>query len=241
MPQLDPFGAFSRGLDTGHGIGDGIRNANAYRDGGLDAVAEQSGRAGDMEGMEYARGMQRRQRQFQSEEQRAAYQRMEQIAPWARNVVRATRSMDPQRAGAFLSRPDIRQRFMDWGFDENQINAGIAGLASEDPAVRQQWQQELEAAFTQHQNPEWNLVGRQAVAIEPESGSLQLGGTLPEGMGTEWRPVTPQEAQQWGLPSGSIWDVNTQTGERKERHRPNAPRNNGYGGSYPDDGYDYEE
>lgn len=224
--------SFGQGLELGDNIGGQIRNSRAFQQGGLDAVGEAAGQTGDLETMETARGMQRRQRQFQDDTTQRAYERMGQIAPWARNVIRATRNMDPQRAGAMLSRPDIQQRFVDWGFTPEQIQAGVAGLTNEDPAVRAQWADELESAFTQHENPEWSVseFTGDIFGVDPNTGERVDGGqapgadlirqktqadieltrrnanapyAAPGGNGVQYHVLTPQEAQQRGLGPGT--------------------------------------
>lgn len=210
-------------------------NAEAWGDGGQGAygrVAQAAGARGDLATAAAAR-------RFEDDERQGAYERMQQIAPFARNVLRRTRTIeDPEQARAFLTQPFVMQRFQDWGLSPEQLQAGIAGLTDPDPNVRQQWFENLDAAFQQHENPEWQLMGRTAVAIQPD-GQFMVGGTLPENITAgEWRPATPEEMQS--LPPGTQWDINVQTGERRLRYRPNAPRTNGYGGQYPDDGYDYE-
>lgn len=228
----DVWNSFGGGLRIGDNMGRQVRDARAYQDGGLDAVSEAAGRAGDLEGMETSRGMARRQKMFEDEQLNSAYQRMEQIAPRARNIVRATRNMDPQRAGALLQQN--RRFFEDWGFSPEQVDGGIAGLTNADPTVRQQWQEQLEAAFTQHQNPDWQIqeATGQIYAIDPQTGQPTTGGT-----------IEPQRDWQTNGTRPYYIDENGQTvyGEGEIPHRPRAHRSNGYGGSYPDDGYDYEE
>src|SRR5690606_23036501 len=70
--MTDVWRAFSGGLDIGDNLGGQIRNANAFREGGLDAVAEAAGQVGDLQTMEGARGMVRRQRQFEDDERQRA-------------------------------------------------------------------------------------------------------------------------------------------------------------------------
>jgi hypothetical protein len=239
----DVWDSFNRQLEVGDGIGRQIRNQRAYNDGGLSAVEEAAGQAGDMAGMEDTREMQRRQRRFQDDERNRAYERMETLAPWARNVLRATRNQDPARARAFLERPDIRQRFIDFGFDEQQVASGIEGLTSADPAIRQQWVEQLDAAFRQHEDPNWQIMNSetgQIGGIDPASGQYVEGGRAPAGVGREWRLATPEELQAAGAPPGTIMDINVQNGERRVRRNPPAGRSAAGGGQYEDDGYDYE-
>lgn len=243
---IDVWGSF----DQGYGIGDAHRRrrqyGDAYEEGGLDAVEQSAASWGDLEMAEYTRGMARRQRQFEDDERNNAYQRMETIAPWARNVLRASRNMEPARARAFLSQN--QQRFIDFGFTPEQVQAGIEGLTSADQAARDEWYAQLDAAFTQHQNPEWQLavvptedgqgVEQRPVALGPNGEILRGEGSMPVapgevesfgsgglyrnnpnapggyevlreprsvagggGQGGGYRPVTPEEAEAYGLPN----------------------------------------
>lgn len=229
---------FGQGLRIGDNMGDQVRDARAYRDGGLDGVAEAAGRTGSLETMEGARGMQRRQRVFEDDQRNQAYQRMETIAPWARNAIRATRTMDPARARAFLTQN--QQRFLDFGFTPEQVQAGIAGLTSDNAEERAQWQQQLDAAFTQHQDPNWQLVqtpqGQQAAAIDPE-GQIQLGGVIPGG--GAGRYATDEELAAQGYAPGSVvWIAPGQP--PRVLQRPTRGRSGQGAEYYEDDGYDYE-
>lgn len=237
---IDALGQFREGYELGGTIGRQSRDAEAFRDGGLEQVERRAGETGDLQTMNSTMGMRSRQRQFANDEMRMGYENMQAIGPWARNVVKATRSMDPQRAGAFLNQH--RQRFLDFGLLDEQVNAGIAGLTSEDPNERQQWQQQLDQAFSQHENPDWNIDPRsgQIGGIEPNTGQYVEGGQAPAGLGQEWRPATPEEVQQWG--ASGVWDVNVQSGERRPRQRPYAPRSAGAGGETPSlpSGFEWE-
>lgn len=177
-------------------------NAQAFQDGGYGAVEQMAGRRGDLR---TATTM----RRFQDDQRQQAYEAMETIAPWARNVVRATRSMDPQRARMFLEQN--QQRFLDFGLQPEQVAAGIAGLTDADPAVRAQWADTLDQAFQQHQNPEWELatvptadgqgLEQRGVAFGPNGEILRGEGSL---------PVPRGEIQSFG--SGGLY-----------RENPNAP------------------
>lgn len=236
----DVWNSFNEGEQIGNRLGERRRNANAYEQGGIQGVETAAFERGNLETGNAAMGMRSRQRQFANDEMRMGYENMQAIGPWARNVVKATRSMDPQRAGAFLNQH--RQRFLDFGLNDEQINAGIAGLTSEDPNERQQWQQQLDQAFSQHENPDWNIDPRsgQIGGIEPNTGQYVEGGQAPAGLGQEWRPATPEEVQQWG--ASGVWDVNVQSGERRPRQRPYAPRSAGAGGETPSlpSGFEWE-
>lgn len=225
------------GFELGTKTGRRLRDRRAFREGGLTAVEQAAGGAGDLETMEGVRGMQRREREFTDERTAAAYQRMEQIAPWARNVVRATRNMDPGRARVFLEQN--RQRFLDFGFTDEQIRAGIEGLSSADPAQRQEWQTQIESAFTQHQDPSWSLVGDQAIGLDNQ-GHIFVGDQLPEGVNPAGRYATPEEVTQAGYRQGTVvWIAPNEPPRVIQQPTMYRPRS-GDGLSYPDDGYDYE-
>lgn len=195
----------------------------AFQSGGYEGVEQAAGNMGDMRTAMGAR-------RFQDDQRQQAYERMQTIAPWARNAIRATRNMDPQRAAAFLQQN--QQRFLDFGFTPEQVAAGIAGLSSADPNERAQWQQELDAAFTQHENPDWQLVGNQAAAIDPASGEIQLGGRIPEELGAGGRYATPDEVSQAGYRPGTV--VWLTPGEPpRVIQQPSAARS-AAGASYPD-------
>lgn len=239
----DVWGAIARGRELGEADGQRIRDrryGRAYQQGGYGAVEKQAASSGDWQGAEVAATMGERQSRFADDNTRRAYRRMQEIAPWARNVLRAARGMDLQRRATFLSRPDVRQRFLDFGFSEEQLNAGVQMLLNPDQAAADQAFQELESAFTQHENPEWSLqqVGGEyrALAIDPATGELRQGGSM-QGA-PRVRPITPEERAQLGLPDNVAAQVNEATGEVDVINRP--PQGGaGSGGYYPDDGYDY--
>jgi len=233
----DVWGSFWQGARIGEHYGETRRNRDAYRDGGMDAVEQAAGNAGDLEGVEQVRTMQRAQRRFEDDERQQAYERMNTIAPWARNVIRATRNMDPQRADAFLQQNE--QRFLDFGFTPDQVAAARRGLSSADPNERAQWQQELDSAFTQHENPDWQLVGSTYVAPTPEGQPL-IGGTLPEDVNTyEWRRLTPEDG--YDLPPGVIGQINREGQVRTIVGRPPQGRSGGASDQYarPEDNPDF--
>lgn len=178
-------------------------NAQAFEQGGYDAVEQTAGRRGDLRTAMTTR-------RFQDDQRQQAYERMETIAPWARNAIRATRNMDPQRARMLLEQN--QQRFLDFGFTPEQVQAGIAGLTSENPEERTQWAETLDQAFQQHQNPNWQLavvptedgrgVEQRMIAPDPTTGAIQRGeGSI---------PVPRGEIQSFG--SGGLY-----------RENPNAP------------------
>lgn len=241
--MTDVWGAVARGRELGEADGQRIRDrryGRVYNQGGYGAVEKEAASSGDWQGADVAATMGERQRRFSDEGTIRAYRRMQEIAPWARNVLRAARGMDPQRRAAFLARPDVRQRFLDFGFSEEQLTAGIQMVLNPDEAAADQAFQELESAFTQHENPEWSLqqVGGsyQALAIDPSSGDIREGGRI-EGA-PRVRPITPEERAQLGIPDNVAAQVNEATGEVDVIHRPPQGRA-GSGGYYPDDGYDY--
>ncbi len=217
---------FSDGLEVGERMGSTLRNQRAYRDGGLDGAAEAAGRVGDLEGREQVVTMQRRQRMFEDDQRNNAYERMETIAPWARNVVRAASAMEPERARVFLSQPQIRQRFMDFGLPEQAIEAGIAGLTNADPAVRQQWREQLDAGFSQHTNPDWQINAQtgQIYAADPATGDSIMGGRV---------QLPPGEVHSFG--SGGLYRNNPQAPNGVEIIRePRAATTSRRGADYPD-------
>lgn len=135
---------------------------------------------------------------------------------------------------------------MDFGIKPEQFDAAIAGLAGPDA---EQWFTELDAAFQQHQNPNWQLatvptedgqgLEQRFIAPDVSTGAVQRGeGSIPVppgevqsfgsgglyrnnqnspngyevlreprsvaagGGGAQYRPITPEEAQAYGLPTG---------------------------------------
>lgn len=219
---MDTWDSFWQGVEGGQALGNDARNSRAYQEGGLDAVYEQAGRAGDFGSMTQVR----RQRQFQDDERQRAYERMEKIAPWARNVVRAASAMEPERARVFLSQPQIRQRFMDFGLPEQAIEAGIAGLTNADPAVRQQWREQLDAGFSQYTNPDWQINAQtgQIYAADPATGDSIMGGRV---------QLPPGEVHSFG--SGGLYRNNPQAPNGVEIIRePRAATTSRRGADYPD-------
>ncbi len=222
--------SFWNGAQMGEHYGDMRRNREAFQSGGYDGVERAAANVGDMQTAMSTR-------RFQDDRMQQAYQRMEQIRPLALGALDRVGQLPVEQRTQFLNQPHIRQRFIDWGITPEQYDAASQQIAN--PETGAEALASYRAAFTQHQDPNWQLMGRTAVAIQPD-GQFQVGGTLPESVTAgQWRPATSEEAQAWQLPPGTQWDVNVQTGERRLRYRPNAPHA-GQGGSYPDDGYDYE-
>jgi len=193
-------------------------NAQAFQDGGYDAVEQTAGRRGDLRTAMTTR-------RFQDDQRQQAYERMETIAPWARHAIRATRNMDPQRARMFLEQH--QQRFLDFGFTPEQVQAGIAGLTSENPEERTQWAETLDQAFQQHQNPEWQLnqgTG-QVFAVDPNSGNVQTGGRV---------EVAPDWQNDGTVPYRITPDGQVVQGSGAIPHRPRAAEIEGDGLSSSD-------
>lgn len=200
-------------------------NAQAFEQGGYDAVEQTAGRRGDLRTAMTTR-------RFQDDQRQQAYERMETIAPWARNAIRATRNMDPQRARMLLEQN--QQRFLDFGFTPEQVQAGIAGLTSENPEERTQWAETLDQAFQQHQNPNWQLavvptedgqgVEQRAIAIDDSTGAIQRGeGSM---------PVPPGDVQSFG--SGGLYRQNRNNPQGYEvlREPRSVAGGSGGGGGY---------
>jgi len=217
----DPMDAFQQGRAIGQDMGREVRNARAYQDGGYGAVEEQAARTGDLEGANTGARMAAQRRRFADDERQAAYERMETIAPWARNVVTSAAGIanrDPERARAFLGQH--QQRFIDFGLPPEHVQAGIAGLTDPDPAVRQQWVEQLQAAFTQHTNPEWE--------INPLTGRAQA--TSPDGTFIEGAEAPGADL----LRRGAVAEI--ELNERNAR-APYSASSVGGGGARPPSGY----
>lgn len=217
-------------------------NAQAFQTGGYGAVEQAAGNRGDMQTAMTTR-------RFQDDDRQRAYDRMETIAPRARGLIRAARNManqNPEQARQFLG--GYANMFTDFGFTPEQVQAGIAGLTSENPEERTQWADTLDQAFQQHQDPNWQLatvptengqgVEQRAIAIDPANGAIQRGeGSIPVprgeiqsfgsgglyrenpnapngieiireprsvaggGGGGGYRPLTPEEADMYGIPN----------------------------------------
>jgi hypothetical protein len=218
-------------------------NAQAFQDGGYGAVEQAAGRRGDLRTAMTTR-------RFQNEEQNQAFQWFEQNAPYARNVLRRARAIqDPQQRGAFLQ--SQRQRFEGMGFRPDQVDGAIQALVN--PETAEEAFASYDAAFSQHEDPEWRLatvptengqgLEQRTIAIDPATGAIQRGeGALPvprgevqsfgsgglyrenpnapngieiireprsvaAGGGTSggYRILSPEEAQQMGLPEGRTY------------------------------------
>lgn len=245
MTEIDVWGAFGGGAALGERYGRQSRNARAYRQGaanatgdaaiqgGIGAMAAESGRVGDAASLYEAQGMQQRNRRFENEELQHRYDRMEQIAPWARKIVTAATRMPPEQARAFLSRPEVRQRFADWGFEESQIDAGVEALSSPDQHAREAFAAELESAFSQHQSPEFGVTNERTGeigAINQEDGSYVRGAGNAPPAEPQWRidGTTPYRV----TPGGVV--------ERGQGTIPHVQRTGGAGGRAPS-GYRFTE
>ena len=212
-------------------------NAQAFQEGGYDAVEQTAGRRGDLRTAMTTR-------RFQDERQQQAFQWFEQNAPYARNVLRRARAIqDPQQRGAFLQ--SQRQRFEGMGFQPDQIEGAIAALTN--PETAEEAFTSYDAAFSQHQDPNWQLatvptengqgVEQRMIAADPQNGAILRGeGSIPVprgeiqsfgsgglyrenpnapngieiireprsvagGGGGGYRPLTPEEADMYGIPN----------------------------------------
>lgn len=222
-------------------------NAQAFQTGGYGAVEQAAGNRGDMQTAMTTR-------RFQDDERNRGYQAMEQIAPWARNLVRSTRNRSPEQSRPLLEQN--AQRFVDFltagGADEEtarrQVQAGIAGLTDPNPEVRAQWADTLDQAFQQHQDPNWEIktmptegggYEQRAIGVGAD-GFIQQGPNAIPGAGAAGRYATPDEVSQAGYRPGSVvWLVPGQP--PRVVQAPNAGRSPTDPGSYPDDGYDYHD
>jgi len=173
-------------------------NADAFANGGYDAVEQAAGRRGDLQTATSVR-------RFQDARHEQAFQWFTKNAPYARNVLRAARNtQDPQKRSAFLQ--NQRGRFESMGFQPEQIDQAIQALTNPDTA--EQAFTEYDAAFSQYEDPNWQLVqtdqGQQAAAIDPSSGHITLGdNALPSATG---RMATAEEAVALGFqPGTAVW------------------------------------
>lgn len=195
--------SFWNGAQMGEHYGQMRRDREAFQDNGLEGVAQAAGRTGDMESY-------RATRRFQNEEQENAFNWFEKNAPYARNVLRYARSLqDPQQRSAFLQ--SQRQRFEGMGFQPDQIDQAITALS--DPNTAEQAFSSYDAAFSQHEDPEWRLatvptadgngVEQRAVALGPNGEILRGEGSM---------PVPPGEIHSFG--SGGLYrsNPNSETG-----------------------------
>ena len=177
-------------------------NAQAFQTGGYDAVEQAAGARGDLPTAMTTR-------RFQDDQHQQAFQWFEQNAPYARNVLRRARSIqDPQQRGAWLQ--SQRQRFEGMGFQPDQIDQAIQALTN--PETADEAFQSYDAAFSQHNDPNWTLatvptengqgVEQRMIAADPTTGAIQRGeGSI---------PVPRGQVQSFG--SGGLY-----------RENPNAP------------------
>ena len=238
----DVWGSFGQGYDMGRGHRRNRRLGEGFQEGGLEGAERAALEMGDPEAANYVGEMRRRERRFANEETAAAYERMNMIAPRAQGVLRRARALADQGNldGARQWLENQRRPFEDWGVSPEQVDQAIASLTSPDANARAQAFENITAAFSQHENPEWDVmqIGGEyrAVAVDPATGDIRQGGSI-EGA-PRVRPITPEERAQLGIPDNVAAQVNEATGEVDVIHRPPQGRA-GSGGYYPDDGYDY--
>jgi len=188
----------------GQQIGGNIRatrnraqEARAYQTGGAAAASDTAGRLGDFQTMATTR-------QFADERQQHVYDMLEKVRPWILPVIQRARQLPPDQARAFLNNPQFRTRLNDIGLPDELINQGIDGLANTDDAIRDQTVQNLTSEFTQHQNPNWTIRGNQVIGVDPQTGAVSQGGTLPQGAGGRY--ATDEEVAQSGFaPHTVVW------------------------------------
>lgn len=182
----DVFDAFDAGQEWGEREGGQIRNARAYRQGGHAAVADAAGRAGDTEAMDAARlrtrqyvALKQSQRQFADETTQRAYERLETIRPYAVGAIRRARDLPVERRAEFLNLPHVRRYFEDWGIAPEQYDSAVEQIAN--PETSDQALTAYEGAFTQHQQPDWQVSEQTGdiYAIDPNTGQPQAGGQVP--------------------------------------------------------------
>lgn len=178
-------------------------NAQAFQEGGYDAVEQAAGNRGDLRTAMTTR-------RFQDDRMQQAYQRMEQIRPLALGALDRVGQLPVEQRTQFLNQPHIRQRFIDWGITPEQYDAAAQQIAN--PETGEQALASYRAAFTQHQDPNWQLatvptedgqgVEQRMIAPDPTTGAIQRGeGSI---------PVPRGEIQSFG--SGGLY-----------RENPNAP------------------
>ena len=178
-------------------------NAQAFQEGGYDAVEQAAGNRGDLRTAMSTR-------RFQDDRMQQAYQRMEQIRPLALGALDRVGQLPVEQRTQFLNQPHIRQRFIDWGITPEQYDAAAQQIAN--PETGEQALASYRAAFTQHQDPNWQLatvptedgqgVEQRMIAPDPTTGAIQRGeGSI---------PVPRGEIQSFG--SGGLY-----------REDPNAP------------------
>lgn len=231
--------SFDQGEQTGERLGASTRDARAFRSGGYQGMETAAGRTGDREGATYAQGMRQRQRTFDDQQQQHVYDMLEKVRPWILPVIRRSQALaqtDPNQARQFLTNPQFTQRLRDIGLTDDNINAGIAGLSDPDPQVRARTADNLTAEFTQYQDPNWTIRGSNVIGINQGDGSIVQGGTLPQGSNVQlW---TPEEVAAQHLPAGTAGYTDPTTGLPHIIQQPHYQSGH-FGGTYPDDGYDY--
>ena len=207
-------------------------NAQAFEQGGYNAVEQAAGARGDLQTAMTTR-------RFQDQQHEQAFEWFQKNAPYARNVLRYARSLqDPQQRSAFLQ--SQRQRFEGMGFQPDQIDQAITALS--DPNTAEQAFSSYDAAFSQHEDPEWRLdPGSGQIWGVTNDGQYVEGGRGPAGLGREWREATPEELRAAGAPPGTIMDVNVQSGERRDRRNPPAGRSQQHGAPSLPSGFQWEE
>jgi len=195
--------SFWNGAQMGEHYGDMRRNREAFQDGGYDGVERAAANVGDMQTAMSTR-------RFQDDRMQQAYQRMEQIRPLALGALDRVGQLPVEQRTQFLNQPHIRQRFIDWGITPEQYDAAAQQIAN--PETGEQALASYRAAFTQHQDPNWQLatvptedgqgVEQRMIAPDPTTGAIQRGeGSI---------PVPRGEIQSFG--SGGLY-----------RENPNAP------------------
>lgn len=195
--------SFWNGAQMGEHYGDMRRNREAFQSGGYDGVERAAANVGDMQTAMSTR-------RFQDDRMQQAYQRMEQIRPLALGALDRVGQLPVEQRTQFLNQPHIRQRFIDWGITPEQYDAAAQQIAN--PETGEQALASYRAAFTQHQDPNWQLatvptedgqgVEQRMIAPDPTTGAIQRGeGSI---------PVPRGEIQSFG--SGGLY-----------RENPNAP------------------
>ena len=200
-------------------------NAQAFQEGGYDAVEQAAGNRGDLRTAMTTR-------RFQDDRMQQAYQRMEQIRPLALGALDRVGQLPVEQRTQFLNQPHIRQRFIDWGITPEQYDAAAQQIAN--PETGEQALASYRAAFTQHQDPNWQLavvptedgqgVEQRAIAIDDSTGAIQRGeGSM---------PVPPGDVQSFG--SGGLYRQNRNNPQGYEvlREPRSVAGGSGGGGGY---------
>lgn len=208
-------------------------NAQAFQEGGYDAVEQAAGNRGDLRTAMSTR-------RFQDDRMQQAYQRMEQIRPLALGALDRVGQLPVEQRTQFLNQPHIRQRFIDWGITPEQYDAAAQQIAN--PETGEQALASYRAAFTQHQDPNWQLatvptedgqgVEQRMIAPDPTTGAIQRGeGSI---------PVPRGEIQSFG--SGGLYreDPSAPNGIQIIRE-PRSVAGGGGGGGRAPSGYRWTE